>query len=138
MSQEFKKKTYIYIKTDSKWMLQKCSQIHLEKKFLLPKTTNLSSHLQLLQEKTAETLSFHTTAYLLIEFLAIETKKKSFYIKTESKWMTQNCSQLLQGKTMRLYQFTRRRIYYGNFGLFKGKQEHFASIHVWNWYFWKK
>ena len=58
---------------------------HLEKKFLLPKTTNLRSHLQLLQEKTAETLSFHTTAYLLIEFLAIETKKKSFYIKTESK-----------------------------------------------------
>ena len=41
-----------------------------------------------------------------------------------------NCSQLLQGKTMRLYQFTRRRIYYGNFGLLKGKQEHFASIHV--------
>jgi hypothetical protein len=58
------------------------------KKFLLPRTTNLSSHLQLLQEKTVETLSFHTTAHSLIEFLTTyrdQKKVASFYIKTDSK-----------------------------------------------------
>ena len=40
-------------------MLQNCLQIDLEKKFLLPRTTNLSRHLQTLQEKTVDFIISH-------------------------------------------------------------------------------
>ena len=116
------------------------------KKFLLPRTTNLSSHLQLLQEKDCrDFIISHDGAFAYWVSSYIGTKKNCFV--SYKDWLEMCVAilfSIIPGKDYETLSIHTTAHLLWKFWSFQRKPKaccmasHVASICVWNWYFWKK